>query len=61
MTTLVYFSSLSENTHRFITRLDLPARRIPLNNAQRLQVDEPYILIVPSYGGAPLRVRCLNR
>lgn len=51
MTTLVYFSSLSENTHRFITRLDLPARRIPLDNAQRLQVDEPYILIVPSYGG----------
>lgn len=51
MTTLVYFSSLSENTHRFITRLDLPARRIPLDNAQHLQVDEPYILIVPSYGG----------
>lgn len=51
MTTLVYFSSLSENTHRFITRLDLPARRIPLDSAQRLQVDEPYILIVPSYGG----------
>ncbi|NJD00621.1 class Ib ribonucleoside-diphosphate reductase assembly flavoprotein NrdI [Candidatus Erwinia dacicola] len=51
MTTLVYFSSLSENTHRFITRLDLPARRIPLDSAQRLRVDEPYILIVPSYGG----------
>ncbi|MBK0001713.1 class Ib ribonucleoside-diphosphate reductase assembly flavoprotein NrdI [Erwinia sp. S38] len=51
MTTLVYFSSQSENTHRFITRLNLPARRIPLDSAQRLQVDQPYILVVPSYGG----------
>ncbi|BCQ36176.1 MULTISPECIES: class Ib ribonucleoside-diphosphate reductase assembly flavoprotein NrdI [Erwinia] len=51
MTTLVYFSSLSENTHRFITRLNLPAVRIPLDYAQCLQVDQPYILVVPSYGG----------
>lgn len=51
MTTLVYFSSRSENTHRFMTRLNLPAVRIPLDAAQRLQVDQPYILIVPSYGG----------
>lgn len=51
MTMLVYFSSLSENTHRFIIRLNLPAVRIPLDYAQRLQVDQPYILVVPSYGG----------
>lgn len=51
MATLVYFSSLSENTHRFIARLNLPARRIPLDGAQQLQVSEPYILVVPSYGG----------
>jgi len=51
MTTLVYFSSLSENTHRFITRLNLPAVRIPVDCAQRLQVNQPYILVVPSYGG----------
>lgn len=51
MTLLVYFSSLSENTHRFIIRLNLPAVRIPLDYAQRLQVDQPYILVVPSYGG----------
>ncbi len=25
--------------------------RIPLNERERIQVDEPYILIVPSYGG----------
>jgi protein involved in ribonucleotide reduction len=51
MSTLVYFSSRSENTHRFVIRTGLPARRIPLDAAQRLQVDEPYILVVPSYGG----------
>lgn len=51
MSMLVYFSSQSENTHRFVTRVGLPARRIPLDAAQQLQVDEPYILVVPSYGG----------
>ncbi|WP_437614986.1 class Ib ribonucleoside-diphosphate reductase assembly flavoprotein NrdI [Erwinia sp. V71] len=52
---LVYFSSQSENTHRFISRLGLPARRIPLDIAQRLQVETPYILVVPSYGGGSAR------
>ncbi|MGD8105078.1 class Ib ribonucleoside-diphosphate reductase assembly flavoprotein NrdI [Pantoea sp. FN0302] len=52
---LVYFSSQSENTHRFVTRLGLPSRRIPLDKAQRLQVDRPFILVVPSYGGGSVR------
>ena len=51
MSQLVYFSSSSENTHRFMQRLGLPAIRIPLNERERIRVDEPYILIVPSYGG----------
>ena len=51
MPMLVYFSSQSENTHRFVMRTGLRARRIPLDAAQRLQIDEPYILVVPSYGG----------
>ncbi|EPQ8722960.1 class Ib ribonucleoside-diphosphate reductase assembly flavoprotein NrdI [Klebsiella aerogenes] len=51
MSLIVYFSSTSENTHRFVQRLALPAVRIPLNERERIQVDEPYILIVPSYGG----------
>ena len=51
MSLIVYFSSRSENTHRFVQRLGLPAVRIPLNEREHLQVDEPYILIVPSYGG----------
>ena len=53
MSQLVYFSSSSENTQRFIERLGLPAVRIPLNERERIQVDEPYILIVPSYLSRP--------
>ncbi|MBO0608465.1 class Ib ribonucleoside-diphosphate reductase assembly flavoprotein NrdI [Myceligenerans salitolerans] len=57
MGSLVYFSSVSENTHRFVQRLDLgsldiPVRRIPLRPADGfLRVDEPYVLMVPTYGG----------
>ena len=51
MSLIVYFSSCSEKTHGFVQRLGLPAVRIPLNERARIQVDEPYILIVPSYGG----------
>ena len=47
---LVYFSSQSENTHRFVLRTGLPCRRIPIGG-QPLRVAEPYILVVPSYGG----------
>lgn len=51
MSNLVYFSSSSENTLRFVERLGLSALRIPQDMKQRLEVTEPYILIVPSYGG----------
>ncbi|WP_130626736.1 class Ib ribonucleoside-diphosphate reductase assembly flavoprotein NrdI [Enterobacter sp. A8] len=51
MSGLVYFSSSSENTLRFMERVGLPAVRIPLNERERIQVDAPYILVVPSYGG----------
>lgn len=54
MNNLVYFSSESENTLRFVERLGLPALRIPLETRSRLEVTEPYILIVPSYGGGGL-------
>jgi protein involved in ribonucleotide reduction len=46
---LVYFSSVSENTHRFVQKLGQPAIRIPLKGA--IEVDEPYVLILPTYGG----------
>ena len=46
---VVYFSSVSENTHRFVQKLGLPAIRIPLRGS--IEVDEPYVLILPTYGG----------
>ncbi|MEI7915616.1 MAG: class Ib ribonucleoside-diphosphate reductase assembly flavoprotein NrdI [Mycobacteriaceae bacterium] len=46
---VVYFSSVSENTHRFVQKLELPAVRIPLRGS--IEVDEPYVLILPTYGG----------
>lgn len=52
MNSLVYFSSRSENTHRFVGKLGLPAVRIPIaGQGNILQMDFPYILLVPSYGG----------
>ncbi|MEA7515278.1 class Ib ribonucleoside-diphosphate reductase assembly flavoprotein NrdI, partial [Salmonella enterica subsp. enterica serovar Virginia] len=53
-----YFSSSSENTHRFMQRLGLPATRIPLNERKRIQVDEPYILVVPF--GLPITLAQLD-
>ena len=46
---LVYFSSVSENTHRFVQKLGVPATRIPLHG--RIEVVEPYVLVLPTYGG----------
>ena len=62
MSLIVYFSSSSENTHRFVQRLALPAVRIPLNERERIQVDEPYILIGGGTAGAVPRqaIRFLN-
>lgn len=52
MNPLVYFSSSSENTHRFVGKLALPAIRIPIAGArEKLRMEQPYILLVPSYGG----------
>lgn len=49
---VVYFSSATENTRRFVDRLGLPAKRIPLHRTDPpLHVDEPYVLICPTYGG----------
>ncbi|TFB64079.1 class Ib ribonucleoside-diphosphate reductase assembly flavoprotein NrdI [Cryobacterium sp. Hz7] len=52
MTDIVYFSSTSGNTHRFIEKLGRPAARIPIYaRDEPLQVSEPYVLVVPTYGG----------
>ena len=55
MSNLVYFSSVSENTHRFVTKLGLAATRIPLHG--RIEVDEPYVLVLPTYGGGRATAR----
>lgn len=52
MADLVYFSSVSGNTRRFVEKLGRPALRIPLLPSEPpLAVDEPYVLLVPTYGG----------
>lgn len=49
---VVYFSSVSDNTHRFVGKVGLPAVRIPVHRNDPLpRVDEPYVLITPTYGG----------
>lgn len=51
MVHLVYFSSVSENTHRFVGKLGFEAQRIPLRSTEgHLRVDRPYVLVVPTYG-----------
>lgn len=52
---IVYFSSRSENTHRFVMRLGMRASRIPLESREDgdglLRVNEPFVLVTPTYGG----------
>lgn len=49
---IVYFSSVSENTHRFVEKLGLTAQRIPLRSKDEpLVVTDEYVLILPTYGG----------
>lgn len=51
MSRIVYFSSVSENTHRFVARVGLPATRIPIHWEDGFRVEEDYVLVVPTYGG----------
>lgn len=48
---LVYFSANSEYTHRFVAKLRHPAVRLPtLTTEPTLRVDEPFVLVTPTYG-----------
>jgi protein involved in ribonucleotide reduction len=51
MGALVYFSTRSENTHRFVQKLGLPASRIPLRADEALKAAAPFVLVVPTYCG----------
>lgn len=53
---LIYFSSASDNTHRFVLKLGVEAARLPLYTAQEtLLAQEPFVLILPTYGGQTRR------
>lgn len=54
---LIYFSSASENTKRFVEKIGRPALRIPLRTPRdgSIRVDNPFVLITPTYGGGELR------
>lgn len=48
---IVYFSSISGNTARFVTKLGRPAARIPLHASEpALEVQHPFVLVTPTYG-----------
>lgn len=49
---VVYFSSATGNTHRFVEKLGLPSARIPLRRTEApLKVEKPFVLVCPTYGG----------
>lgn len=50
---IIYFSNVSENTKRFVEKLDKNANRIPLkwDDANPFLAKEEYVLVVPTYGG----------
>ncbi|MET3143350.1 UNVERIFIED_ORG: protein involved in ribonucleotide reduction [Arthrobacter sp. UYEF10] len=49
---LIYFSSNSENTSRFVAKLGRELARIPLHAKDApLLATRPYVLVVPTYGG----------
>jgi protein involved in ribonucleotide reduction len=50
---LIYFSNVSNNTHRFVEKLNLPSQRIPVrwNEDEPFMASNEYVLVVPTYGG----------
>lgn len=67
---VVYYSASSENTHRFVQKLETTTAsiRLPLSNAEEIPViREPFVLITPTYGAGkrqgavpPQVIRFLN-
>lgn len=49
---LIYFSSASDNTHRFVRKLPVRSARIPLlTREDTLRALNPFVLVLPTYGG----------
>lgn len=57
MANIVYFSNVSNYTHRFILKLGLEAIRLPIlsKEASSFTVEEPFVLITPTYGDAQFK------
>lgn len=52
MGSLVYFSSRSENTRRFVEKLGRDALRLPIDGTEEPpMVETPFVLVTPTYGG----------
>lgn len=53
---VVYFSSATGNTERFVKKLGFPSERIPLLPKDGfLNVNEPFVLVTPTYGGGKIK------
>ncbi|WKX02627.1 class Ib ribonucleoside-diphosphate reductase assembly flavoprotein NrdI [Candidatus Mycoplasma mahonii] len=48
---LVYFSSATGNTHRFIEKLGFSSVRLPVSLHDTVTVNKDYVIIVPTYSG----------
>jgi len=47
---LIYFSTQSGNTHKFVERLAIPNKRIPTSpKNEMVRATEPFILVTPTY------------
>lgn len=56
MLDVIYFSSVTNMTHRFVQKLDTPARRLPLRRTDpEVLAENPFILITPTYGNGTVQ------
>ena len=60
---IVYYSTKSNNTHRFVQKLGYENERIPMDGEGELFVDRDYVLIVPTYAGGVKKEngKCLSK
>lgn len=60
----VYYSGASNYTHRFMQKVGGRLTRIPIRPDEMIRVDEPFVLVLPTYGSSrkvpPQVVKFLN-